>query len=82
MRLRISGDRQEVRQQYLPVLFDKLVRRLQVEGKEAVPAIIEVMDEYFLTKEDWDAILELGVGGNEMEGVKIETSAKSAFTRV
>ena len=81
MRLRVSADRHEIRQTYLPLLFDLLVRRLQVEGKEAVGGIIEVMDGYFLTKEDWDAILELGVGGDDMEGVKIESQVKATFTR-
>ncbi len=39
------------------------------------------MDSYYLTKDDWDAILELGIGDMDMEKVKIESSAKSAFTR-
>lgn len=82
MRLRISGDRHEVRQSYLPLLFERLVRRLQREGKEAVKEIIECMDEYFLTKEDWDGILELGVGKDDAEGVKIESQAKATFTRL
>lgn len=82
MRLRSSGDRHEVRLSYLPVLWDMLVRRLVAEGKEAVDDVIAVMDQYFLTREDWDAVLELGVGSMDMEGVKIETAAKSAFTRV
>ena len=81
MRLRTSADRFEVRQTYLPLLFDLLVRKLQHDGKEAVPDVIELMDQYFLTRDDWDAILELGVGRNDMEGVKIETQAKSTFTR-
>ena len=61
----LVGDRFEVRQTYLPLLFDRLVKKLQTEGKEAVPEIIELMDEYFLTKDDWDAIMELGVGDAE-----------------
>ncbi|KAF2724070.1 DNA replication factor C, large subunit [Polychaeton citri CBS 116435] len=82
MRLRISGDRFEVRQSYMPLLFDRLVRRLQKDGKDVVPDIIETMDEYYLTREDWDSIMELGVGENDMETVKIESSAKAAFTRI
>jgi replication factor C subunit 1 len=82
MRLRTSGDRYEIRQTYLPLLFDRLIKRLEAEGKEAVPEIIELMDEYFLTKDDWDAILELGVGDADMEKVKIETQAKATFTRM
>ncbi|KAK5119341.1 hypothetical protein LTR85_007697 [Meristemomyces frigidus] len=82
MRLRVSADRHEVRQTYLPLLFERLVKKLEREGKEAVPEIIELMDSYFLTREDWEGILELGVGGADMEGVKIESQAKATFTRL
>jgi replication factor C subunit 1 len=82
MRLRTSANRFEIRQTYLPLLFDLLVRRLQVEGKESVPEIIALMDEYFLTKDDWDAILELGVGPDDQEGIKIESQSKASFTRL
>ena len=81
MRLRTSANRFEIRQTYLPLLFDRLIRRLQAEGKEAVPEIIELMDEYFLTRDDWDAILELGIGPDDPETVKIESQSKAAFTR-
>lgn len=82
MRLRASGDRHEVRQQYLPTLWYQLVQRLQSRGKEAVEDIIELMDSYFLTKDDWDALLELGVGPMNAEDVKIDSQTKSAFTRL
>jgi replication factor C subunit 1 len=82
MRLRSSGDRHEVRQQYVPLLWTDLVQKLQKEGKEAVPQIIELMDSYYLTKDDFDAIMELGVGPMDQEKVKIETQAKSTFTRL
>jgi len=42
------------------------------------------MDDYYITKEDWDALVELGVGeGYEEEAVLklIPTQTKSAFTR-
>ncbi|KAF2460504.1 replication factor RFC1 C terminal domain-containing protein [Lineolata rhizophorae] len=81
MRLRSAADRHAVRQQYVPILWAMLIQRLQKEGKEAVPEIIDLMDSYFLTKEDWDAIMELGVGPLDQENVKIESQAKSAFTR-
>ncbi|KAF1829986.1 DNA replication factor C, large subunit [Decorospora gaudefroyi] len=82
MRLRSSGDRHEIRQQYVPVLWTDLVQKLQKEGKEAVPEIIELMDSYFLTKDDFDAIMELGIGPMDQEKVKIETQAKATFTRM
>lgn len=81
IRLRASGDRHEIRQSYIPSFFNQLVRRLQVEGKDAVPEIIQIMDDYFLTKEDWDAIVELGVGPCDENTVQIPSQTKSAFTR-
>lgn len=84
MRLRTSGDRHEIRQQYIPVLWDKTVRPLAEQGKETVPEVIELMDSYFLTKDDWDAIIELGVGPMDMEGLpkRIESQTKATFTRL
>ena len=81
MRLRASGDRHEIRQQYLPILWYKLVKELQVNGKEGIDDIINLMDSYFLTKDDWDAILELGVGPMDEKSVSIPTQTKTAFTR-
>ncbi|KAG5939009.1 hypothetical protein E4U53_007909 [Claviceps sorghi] len=81
MRLRCSGDHNEVRQQYFPILWKELVDRLQAEGTDAVPEVIELMDSYFLTREDFDAIQELGVGPMIDEEVRIESKTKAAFTR-
>ncbi|KAK5111988.1 hypothetical protein LTR62_004522 [Meristemomyces frigidus] len=84
MRLRVTADRHEIRQTYLPILFERLVKRLKVDGKEAVPEVIELMDSYYLTKDDWEAIYELGVGEADWERGenKIETQAKATFTRL
>lgn len=81
MRLRCSADRHAIRQQYVPELWQLLVKRLEVEGKPAVPQIMELMDSYFLTRDDWDAIMELGVGSMAQDTVKIESQSKAAFTR-
>jgi replication factor C subunit 1 len=82
MRLRSSGDRHEVRQQYVPVFWNQLCKRLEEEGKDSVPDIIALMDSYFLTKDDFDAVMELGVGPMDQEKLKIATQAKSTFTRL
>ncbi|KAH8811844.1 replication factor RFC1 C terminal domain-containing protein [Xylogone sp. PMI_703] len=81
LRLRTSGDRHEIRQQYLPVLWTRLIKRLEVEGKDAVEDVIGLMDHYFLTRDDFDYIMELGLGPQDQEKVHLETQAKSAFTR-
>ncbi|KAL4956915.1 replication factor RFC1 C terminal domain-containing protein [Aspergillus filifer] len=82
MRLRASGDRHEVRQQYIPLLWDKLIKRLMVDGKEGVEDVIDLMDSYFLTREDWDALVELGLGPMDESKVKLETQTKATFTRL
>jgi replication factor C subunit 1 len=41
------------------------------------------MDEYYLSKDDWDAIVELGVGDRKDDVVlkKISPATKTALTR-
>jgi replication factor C subunit 1 len=83
MRLRASGDRHEIRQQYLPVVWQKTVAALVDGGKDVVPEVIDFMDSYYLTRDDFDAIKELGVGPMmESDKTKIDTATKAAFTRL
>jgi replication factor C subunit 1 len=82
MRLRSSADRHEVRQHYVPMLWNQTARKLAVEGKEAVQDVIDLLDSYFLTKDDFDAVLELGVGPMDEGQVKIESQTKATFTRM
>lgn len=46
--------------------------------------VIPAMDEYYLSKEDWDAFVELGVDTMNEDRVlkQIPTAVKSAFTRM
>ncbi|KAI1344058.1 replication factor RFC1 C terminal domain-containing protein [Xylariaceae sp. FL0016] len=82
MRLKTSGDANEIRQQYLPVLWTQLIKRLADEGKESVAEVIELMDSYYLTREDFDSIKELGVGPQDEESISIESQTKATFTRL
>ncbi|KAI0709836.1 DNA replication factor C, large subunit [Earliella scabrosa] len=83
MRLRVSGDKSEIRQSYIPALFPHLVQPLMDQGVSAVDETIEFMDEYLLCREDWDTIVELGVGDKSESLVtkKISTATKTAFTK-
>ncbi|KAI0717599.1 DNA replication factor C, large subunit [Cerioporus squamosus] len=83
MRLKVSGDKSEIRQSYIPSLFPHIVQPLMEKGASAVDDTIEFMDEYFLTREDWDTIVELGVGDNADTHVlkKISTATKTSFTK-
>ncbi|PKS06915.1 hypothetical protein jhhlp_005511 [Lomentospora prolificans] len=81
MRLRASGDHTEVRQQYLPVLWNQTIKRLAVDGKEAVEDVIELMDSYYLTRDDMDYMAELGLGPQRDRPGMIDTQVKAHFTR-
>ncbi|KIK67053.1 hypothetical protein GYMLUDRAFT_37086 [Collybiopsis luxurians FD-317 M1] len=83
MRLKVSGDKNEIRQSYIPALYPHIVLPLIDEGSSAVDSIIERMDEYYLSREDWDTIVELGVGDRKDDLIlkKIPASTKTAFTR-
>jgi replication factor C subunit 1 len=81
MRLRISGDRNEIRQSYLQTLFDRLVTRFEKDGSDAIEEMISLMDEYYLTREDFDSIVELVMGTTGEELMKkIPANTKAAFT--
>ncbi|KAH7040121.1 replication factor RFC1 C terminal domain-containing protein [Microdochium trichocladiopsis] len=81
MRLKSSGDHNEIRQQYLPVLWNQLIKRLNEEGKDCVEEVIELMDSYYLTRDDFDFIKELGVGPQDEGTIEIPSQVKAAFTR-
>lgn len=51
--------------------------------QSVVDEVIERMDEYYLSKESWDTIVELGVDANKDVDVlkKITTATKSSFTK-
>ncbi|CAN8103565.1 unnamed protein product [Discula destructiva] len=82
MRLKSSGDANEIRQQYLPVLWYQMVKRLSFEGKDCIGDVIELMDSYYLTRDDFDNLKELGVGPQAEDSVDIDTQTKAAFTRI
>ncbi|KZT23217.1 DNA replication factor C, large subunit [Neolentinus lepideus HHB14362 ss-1] len=83
MRLKVSGDKSEIRQSYIPALFPVVVKPLMDLGASAVDDVIDRMDDYYLSKEDWDTIVELGVNQNKDDFVlkKIPAATKTALTR-
>jgi replication factor C subunit 1 len=105
MRLKISGNRTEIRQSYIPALFPYLVKPLMNEGavcnitsllfplffnicvipfvQGAVDEVIERMDEYCISKEDWDSLVEFGLDQYKDDFVlkKISPATKTHFTK-
>ncbi|VEU23037.1 DEKNAAC104093 [Brettanomyces naardenensis] len=75
---------QELRLTYVPYLKDVLTKPLIEQGSSGIDEVLSVLDDYYLTKEDWDNIMEMGVGNRgRMDGKlkKIPTSVKTQFTR-
>jgi replication factor C subunit 1 len=83
MRLRLWSDKNELRQQYIPALTRRLIEPLLKSGAAGVEEVMELMDCYYLTKEDWDVVMELGVGPGsfEVKAQGLPTQVKSGFTR-
>ncbi|QSL65587.1 hypothetical protein MERGE_002900 [Pneumocystis wakefieldiae] len=81
MSLKITGNCTEVRKFYIPLLFDLLLRRLEIKGQDIIPDIIKLMDEYFLSKEHSEYILELSIGPNNGNLLKIPAQTKASFTK-
>ncbi|PLW53065.1 hypothetical protein PCANC_05810 [Puccinia coronata f. sp. avenae] len=87
MRMKISGDKRETLMNYLPVLYprllDPLVDHDGAAGGDRVDQVIGLMDDYYLTKEEWDNLVEVMAIGKSSEEVlkKIPSATKSAFTR-
>ena len=84
MRLNVSGDRSEIRQTYLPVLVKQLSAPLVAQGQDGIEEVIALMDDYYLTKDEFDTVMELGLGDEFsadtlLKGVN--TATKSALTR-
>ncbi|CAO3693827.1 unnamed protein product [Umbelopsis ramanniana] len=80
MRTKSSGDKYEVRQNYLPVLNQLIFSALLEEDYDAA---FEIMDSYYLDKDLVDAIAELEypLKGQKTLQSQLTTSIKTAFTK-
>lgn len=80
MRLRVPTDKTEIRKSYVPAMVPELVTPLIKDGADGIGKVMDTMDHYYLTKDHWDAMLELHMDSEKMLK-KIPTTVKSAFTR-
>lgn len=83
MRLKLAANAVDLRMELQPLLAMLLLQPLLSKGADAIPEVIEFMDKYYITKEDFDVIMELGVGKPSTEDLakKLTTQVKSTFTR-
>ena len=82
-RLSTSTNKTGFRLEYMPTLKKRLLNPILKEGSDAIPSIIELMDQYYLSKDDWDVIMEFMIGPDNTDALikKIPTAVKSGFTR-
>lgn len=84
MRLKQSlGSKVEVRQAYIPALRQPLLKPLSQHGAAGVEEVIALMDTYSLSKDDFDAIMEMQLlaPGASADIATIPSNVKSALTR-
>eukprot|EP01111_Echinosteliopsis_oligospora_P008539 TRINITY_DN24294_c0_g1_i1.p1 TRINITY_DN24294_c0_g1~~TRINITY_DN24294_c0_g1_i1.p1 ORF type:complete len:202 (-),score=56.96 TRINITY_DN24294_c0_g1_i1:44-649(-) len=82
MRTAVSADKSQIRLEYIPHLIPSLTLPLVSLGQQAIEDVIEVMDEYCITREDWASMLEIDdIQGRDSILSSIPSTVKSAFTR-
>ncbi|KAJ2421116.1 DNA replication factor C complex subunit Rfc1, partial [Coemansia sp. RSA 2531] len=80
MRLRVSADKTEIRKSYIPALVPELISPLAIQGAGGISDVVSLMDHYYLTKDHFDAMVELHLDGERMYK-EVPAAVKSAFTR-
>jgi replication factor C subunit 1 len=83
MNYKVSGSSQDVRESYLPVLRQQLLKHVHSGEEEAAKKAIELMDEYGLSREDvMEKLDEFKMGGGkEPSFADLDSKQKAAFTR-
>lgn len=83
MSFRASADKMQLRQEYLFLLLQRMTQPLRDQGSEGIDAVVALLDHYFLNKEDYDNLLELGLGPcrSEILVKPVATATKTALTR-
>jgi len=83
MQAQASGDKAEIRQAYVPALRAKLLAPLLARGSDGIPEVIALLDEYHLSKDDFDAIMELELltNGAKASVAALPSAVKSTLTR-
>ncbi|XP_073502084.1 replication factor C subunit 1 isoform X2 [Phyllobates terribilis] len=67
---------------YLSYMRDKLVQPLTTHGSDGVQEVVDLMDTYYLMKEDYDNIMDIcSWGGKPTSFSKLDSKVKAAFTR-
>lgn len=78
--LQVTANRTDLRLDYASSLRRRMIRPLEVRGGEGIPQVVEFMDAYSMSRNDWDTVVELTSLSKGSEP-NIETKVKTKFTR-
>uniref|UniRef100_A0A8C5LQE5 Replication factor C subunit 1 n=1 Tax=Leptobrachium leishanense TaxID=445787 RepID=A0A8C5LQE5_9ANUR len=82
MCLRTHSSKRALNLDYMPYLRNMLVRPLTAQGADGVQEVVDMMDSYYLMKEDFDNIMDIcSWGGKPSAFSKLDPKVKAAFTR-
>lgn len=82
LRLKTSANKFAVGMEYLSIFKDRLTKPLISKGSDGVQNVLHTMKEYYLTREDFDTIVELSTWPGQVDLMtKIDSKVKAAFTR-
>lgn len=80
--LRTRTSKRALNLDYLSYMRDKLVQPLTAHGADGVQEVVDLMDTYYLMKEDYDNIMDIcSWGGKPTPFSKLDPKVKAAFTR-
>jgi replication factor C subunit 1 len=67
---------------YLPVLKERIISPLMQQQKDGIDGVIGFMDEYYMSKETMESIIEIGQFSTGKDIYKdVDSQVKAAFTR-
>jgi replication factor C subunit 1 len=81
MRTKISADRSEVRENYIPTLRKALIKPLVDKKSEGVDDVIKIMDQYMITKEQFDIIMEFKDKQSRYNLTEVASNLKATLTK-
>ncbi|XP_026288608.1 replication factor C subunit 1 [Frankliniella occidentalis] len=82
MRLSISGGKQAVNLDYIQPILNAIIRPLIAEGSQGVPKTMQAMQDYFITRDDLDSLLEVCKWPNQADPMAgVDSKVKAALTR-
>ena len=81
-RITTGASKEAINLDYLKMLVDSIIRPLAIEGVDGVEKAIAVMNNYHLTREDLDSLIELTKWPHTRDPMQsVDTKTKTAFTK-